>query len=148
MIGPGVAVDIKALLDELDSLRNRDVPTPKLFVSDRAQVVLPYHVLFDEYEEERLGDKSFGSTKSGIAPFYSDKYLKIGVQIADLSYEDSVRLRITRALELKNTILKNFYHKPKVSIEKTIESLIALGKQIQPYIIGFLTQIGARYRAR
>ena len=68
---------------------DRGVPAPKIMISDRAQIVMPYHILFDQYEEERLGGKSFGSTKSGIAPFYSDKYAKIGFQVAELFDERS-----------------------------------------------------------
>ena len=84
IIGNGVALDIPKVIGELKSITDRNVPAPKLMISDRAQMVMPYHILFDQYEEERLGGKSFGSTKSGIAPFYSDKYAKIGFQVSDL----------------------------------------------------------------
>ena len=83
VIGNGVALDIEKFLKEVEALAEKDV-RPKILVSDRAQIVMPYHVLFDRYEEERLGGKSFGSTKSGIAPFYSDKYAKIGFEICEL----------------------------------------------------------------
>jgi adenylosuccinate synthase len=82
VIGPGVALDIDKLLAEYDAVVGRGVPKPMLYISDRAQVMMPYHIDFDRYEEERLGKASFGSTKSGIAPFYGDKYLKIGIQVA------------------------------------------------------------------
>ena len=84
VIGNGVALNIPYLIKELESLTSRNVPMPKILVSDRAQILMPYHILLDAYEEERLGGKSFGSTKSGIAPFYSDKYAKVGYQVSEL----------------------------------------------------------------
>mgnify|MGYP002702676285 CR=1 FL=1 len=90
-IGNGVALNIPVLFDEIKSITDRNVPMPKLLVSDRAQIVMPYHILFDQYEEERLGGKSFGSTKSGIAPFYSDKYAKIGFQVSELFDEELLK---------------------------------------------------------
>ena len=84
VIAQGVAFNVHTFFEEIDNLISRDVPMPNILVSDRAQIVMPYHILFDKLEEERLGSKSFGSTKSGIAPFYSDKYLKTGVQVCDL----------------------------------------------------------------
>ena len=87
VIGNGVALNIPILFDEIQDIVSKGVPMPKILVSDRAQVVMPYHILFDQYEEERLGGKSFGSTKSGIAPFYSDKYAKIGIQVNELFSE-------------------------------------------------------------
>ncbi|MCF0242478.1 MAG: adenylosuccinate synthetase, partial [Treponema sp.] len=84
IIGNGVALDIPRLFKEYNEVVSKGVPSPKLLVSDRAQIVMPYHIKFDEYEEERLGKASFGSTKSGIAPFYSDKYSKIGFQVSEL----------------------------------------------------------------
>ena len=94
VLGPGVAVNISALLGELETLVQRGVPEPIVCISDRAQVVLPYHILLDEYEEERLAARKFGSTKKGIAPFYADKYYKVGVQVADLFDEDRLRARL------------------------------------------------------
>ncbi len=91
MLGPGVAVNIPEFLREREELMDRGVPQPQLRVSDRAQVVVPYHVLLDEYEEERLGDHKFGSTKAGIAPFYSDKYMKLGVQVLITDLQQKLR---------------------------------------------------------
>ncbi len=85
---------------------------PKILVSDRAQVVMPYHILFDQYEEERLGGKSFGSTKSGIAPFYSDKYAKIGIQVNELFDDDFLKEKLQSVCETKNVLLEHLYHKP------------------------------------
>lgn len=113
IIGNGVALNIPVLFNELQEIIKQGVPEPKILVSDRAQIVMPYHILFDEYEEERLGGKSFGSTKSGIAPFYSDKYAKIGFQVSELFMEEAeLKEKINRVLAQKNVILKHLYHKP------------------------------------
>ena len=101
IIGNGVALNIPVLMKEISSITDRNVPMPKILISDRAQIVMPYHILFDQYEEERLGGKSFGSTKSGIAPFYSDKYAKIGFQVSELFDEDTLKEKIERVIAQK-----------------------------------------------
>ena len=117
IIGNGVALDVKKLVDELKSITDQGVPAPNLIISERAQILMPYHVLQDGYEEERLGGKAFGSTKSGIAPFYSDKYAKIGIQVADLFDEERLKSRLDAAVEMKNIIFEHLYHKPPVDAE-------------------------------
>ena len=112
IIGNGVALNIPVLFEEIQSIVDRGVPKPKILVSDRAQMVMSYHVLFDQYEEERLGGKSFGSTKSGIAPFYSDKYAKIGFQVSELFDEETLKEKVERICETKNVTLEHLYHKP------------------------------------
>lgn len=112
IIGNGMALDIPKLFKEIKDIESKGVPSPQLMISDRAQVVMPYHILFDEYEEERLGKASFGSTKSGIAPFYSDKYAKIGIQVCELFDDDVLNERLDKILVLKNSILQNLYKKP------------------------------------
>jgi len=107
VIGNGVALNIPILMKEIKSITDRNVPMPKILVSDRAQMVMPYHILFDQYEEERLGGKSFGSTKSGIAPFYSDKYAKIGFQVSELFDEELLQEKVQRVSEMKNVILEH-----------------------------------------
>ena len=102
IIGNGVALDIPVLINELNSIVERGVPMPKLLISDRAQIVMPYHILFDKYEEERLAGKSFGSTKSGIAPFYSDKYAKIGFQVNELFDEERLLGKLKDVCEKKS----------------------------------------------
>ncbi len=134
ILGTGIALNIPAFLSELDDLIARGVPKPNLCISERAQVVLPYHLLMDEYEEERLGDRKYGSTKSGIAPFYSDKYLKVGVQVADLFDEGRLRDRVARALEVKNVLFEHLYHKPVMSLEQVVPDLMAYGEQIESYV--------------
>lgn len=134
ILGPGIALNISSFLGELDELIARGVPKPSLYISERAQVVLPYHLLMDEYEEERLGDRKYGSTKSGIAPFYSDKYLKIGVQVADLFDEGRLRDRVERALTVKNLLFEHLYQKPIMSLERIAPDLMAAGEKIKPYV--------------
>lgn len=135
IIGPGVALDIEKLLNEYDSVVERGVPKPKLYISDRAQVMLPYHVDFDRFEEERLGKAGFGSTKSGIAPFYGDKYLKIGIQVCQIYDDEILRQRLSSAVEQKNVTLSNLYHKPPIDLEALIAHVRELGERIRPMVI-------------
>jgi adenylosuccinate synthase len=107
---------------------------PKILVSDRAQMVMPYHILFDQYEEERLAGKSFGSTKSGIAPFYSDKYAKIGFQVSELFDEAALREKIERVIVQKNILLEHLYHKPLIDADETFNTLMEYKKMVEPYV--------------
>ena len=134
VIGPGVALDIEAFLRELDEVVSQGVPQPKILVSERAQVMMPYHVAFDCYEEERLGKNSFGSTKSGIAPFYGDKYQKIGLQLCQLYYPDVLREKLAHALDIKNALLTSLYHKPPIDLDEMVEKMTALAERIRPYV--------------
>ena len=134
IIGNGVALNIPILMEEIKSITDRDVPMPKILVSDRAQIVMPYHILFDQYEEERLGGKSFGSTKSGIAPFYSDKYAKIGFQVSELFDETLLKEKIERVVEQKNVILEHLYHKPAIDAKELFETLIGYRDLIAPFV--------------
>lgn len=134
VIGNGVALNIPVLFQEIKSLTDRGVPMPKLLVSDRAQMVMPYHILFDQYEEERLAGKSFGSTKSGIAPFYSDKYAKIGFQVSELFDEDLLKEKVAKIVEMKNVVLEHLYHKPLLSEGELIHSLHEYKEMIAPYV--------------
>lgn len=134
VIGNGVALDIPVLISEIQSIVDRDVPMPKIKVSNRAQIVMSYHKLFDQYEEERLGKNSFGSTKSGIAPFYSDKYAKIGFQVSELFDEELLREKVVRIAEQKNVLLEHLYHKPLIQPEDLYEELMGYKKMIEPYV--------------
>ncbi|SDA17349.1 Adenylosuccinate synthetase [Ruminococcus sp. YE71] len=134
IIGNGVALDIVKLFNEYNSVVEKGVPAPKLLISDRAQIVMPYHVLFDQYEEERLGKASFGSTKSGIAPFYSDKYAKIGFQVQELFDEDYLKEKIARVCTQKNVLLKYLYNKPEIDQEELFNTLVGYRKMIEPYV--------------
>ena len=134
VLGPGVAVNIQVFLKELAELAEGGVPAPKILVSDRAQVILPYHLLFDAYEEERLGSKGFGSTKAGIAPFYSDKYLKVGVQVCDLYDEARLAARVEQSLATKNVLLEHLYGRAALSPTDIVAGLLADGERIRPYV--------------
>ena len=130
-----MALNIPFLVKELESLVSQGVPMPHILVSDRAQILMPYHVLFDTYEEERLGGKSFGSTKSGIAPFYSDKYAKIGFQVSEL-FEDEAALKdkVQRVCETKNVLLEHLYHKPLLNPDEVLAELMEYKKMVEPYV--------------
>ena len=134
IIGNGVALDARKLVRELQSIIDQGVPAPHLIISERAQLLMPYHVLQDGYEEERLGGKAFGSTKSGIAPFYSDKYAKTGIQVCDLFDEPMLRERLHRAVELKNVLFEHLYHKPPVDEDELFAQLLEIRELIRPYV--------------
>ena len=134
VIGNGVALDIPVLFKEVKSIVDRGVPMPKILVSNRAQIVMSYHILFDQYEEERLGKNSFGSTKSGIAPFYSDKFSKIGFQVSELFDEELLNEKVHRICDLKNPILEYLYHKPVLTPEGLLEELHSYRDMIEPFV--------------
>ncbi|MBD5137590.1 MAG: adenylosuccinate synthase [Lachnospiraceae bacterium] len=133
IIGNGVALNIPYLIKEVDDIVSKGVPKPKILVSNRAQILMPYHILFDQYEEERLGKKSFGSTKSGIAPFYSDKYAKIGFQVSELFDDEVLKEKVERVCEQKNVMLEHMYHKPKIEPEELLATLREYKEMIEPY---------------
>ena len=134
IIGNGVALNIPYLVKEIQSLVDRGVPKPHILVSDRAQILMPYHVLFDTYEEERLAGKSFGSTKSGIAPFYSDKYAKIGFQVSELFDEALLKEKAERVCVQKNVLLEHLYHKPLLDPEEIYKELLSYRDMVEPYV--------------
>lgn len=133
IIGNGVALNIPYFMKEMQSLQERGI-NPKILISERAQILMPYHVLMDVYEEERLGAKQFGSTKSGIAPFYSDKYAKTGIQVADLFYPEHLKERLASILEVKNLILTHVYHKPELNFDEIYNELLSYKDMIAPYV--------------
>ena len=134
IIGNGVALNIPVLFKEIKSITDRDVPQPKILVSDRAQIVMSYHILFDQYEEERLCGKSFGSTKSGIAPFYSDKYAKIGFQVSEIFDDELIEEKAARVCEQKNVLLEHLYHKPLLKPEDIVKELKEYREMVAPYV--------------
>ena len=134
VIGNGVALNIPVFFKEYNEIVSRGVPAPKILISERAQMVMPYHILFDQYEEERLGGKSFGSTKSGIAPFYSDKYAKIGFQVSELFDEEHLKEKLASVCETKNVLLEHLYHKPLLDPEKLFEEMMEYKKMVEPYV--------------
>ena len=133
MIGNGVALDINKFLSELEDVRKAGL-NPKLLVSDRVQILMPYHILLDTYEEERLGKNAFGSTKSGIAPFFSDKYAKIGIQLNELFDEETLRAKLKNICTLKNLTLEHVYHKPLLDEEELYNTCMEYKEKIAPYV--------------
>jgi len=143
IIGNGAALDIRKLVAELESITSQGVPAPRLLISERAQLLMPYHVLQDGYEEERLGGRAFGSTKSGIAPFYSDKYAKTGIQVCDLFDEPLLKERLEAAVALKNVLFEHLYHKPALDVSALFCELLEYREMIAPYVgdaVGFVHQ--------
>ena len=134
IIGNGVALNIPVLIKEIDEIVKKGVPMPKLLISDRAQVVMPYHILFDQCEEERLAGKSFGSTKSGIAPFYSDKYAKIGIQVNELFDKKGLREKIHNICQIKNVLLEHLYHKPLLDEDELMGVCEEYANMVKPYV--------------
>lgn len=134
VIGNGVALNVPLVFKEIQDIVSKGVPTPKILISDRAQMVMSYHILFDQYEEERLGGKSFGSTKSGIAPFYSDKFAKIGFQVSELFDEKALKEKVAGICEKKNVMLEHLYHKPLLKPEEIFEELMSYKKMLEPYV--------------
>lgn len=133
IIGNGVALDIQKFCKELDDVKKAGL-NPKLLVSERAQILMPYHILFDEYEEERLGKNAFGSTKSGIAPFFSDKYAKIGIQVNELFDDDSLKAKLHNICTLKNLTLEYVYHKPLLDEQELFDTCVKYREMIAPYV--------------
>ncbi len=134
VIGNGVALDIPIFFKEYNEIVSRGVPAPKILISDRAQIVMPYHPLFDQYEEERLGGRSFGSTKSGIAPFYSDKYAKIGFQVNELFDNEKLREKVESVCQVKNVMLEHLYHKPLLNPDEIMDKLMEYKEMVAPYV--------------
>ncbi len=134
IVGNGVALDIRKFDAELQELLSRGVPAPKLVVSERAQVIMPYHPMMDAYEEARLAGKSFGSTKSGIAPFYSDKYAKIGFQVCELFDDAILRDRLQKVCDLKNPVIVHLYGQPPLNPGALYDEMVAQRELIRPYV--------------
>jgi len=134
IIANGVALNIPSLLKEIKHIREGGVPGPNLLISDRCQIVMPYHILLDQYEEERLSDRQFGSTKSGIAPFYSDKYAKIGFQVSELYDEAYLRDKLEQVLTVKNLLFKHLYNKSELSVDELFAQMIEWRNAIDPYV--------------
>ena len=134
VVGSGVALNVPVLMKEIEGLMEKGVPRPKLLISDRVQLVMPYHILFDQCEEERLGGKSFGSTKSGIAPFYSDKYAKIGIQACELFDEPYLKERLNDICFQKNTLLTDLYHKEPLDPEGLFKTCMEYREMLTGYL--------------
>lgn len=134
IIGNGVALSVDKVVNELKDIESKGVPAPKLMISDRCQIVMSYHVLFDSLEEARLAGKSFGSTKSGIAPFYSDKFAKIGIQVSELEDMDALREKVEGIVLKKNIELKYLYHTDELKVDDIMAELERYKKELAPYV--------------
>ena len=134
VIGQGVALTLDNLFSELENLEKNGVPKPDIRISDRAQVVMPYHILFDELEEKRLGKNSYGSTKSGIAPFYADKAMKIGVQVCELFDDETLKNRLEKVVEIKNATLVSLYGAEKLDAQKIFEKMVSYREKLEPMV--------------
>ena len=134
IIGNGVALNIPYLLKEINSIVEKGVPTPKVLVSDRVQILMTYHILQDTYEEDRLAGKAYGSTKSGIAPFYSDKYAKIGIQVSELFDDEILAEKVEKICTLKNVLFVNLYHQPELNPKELMDTLHEYRDMIAPYV--------------
>ncbi|WP_405104506.1 adenylosuccinate synthase [Paenibacillus sp. FSL K6-1217] len=145
VIGPGVALDVESLMREREELIARGVPEPCLRVSDRTQIILPIHRLFDELEEERLGSRSFGSTKRGIAPFYADKYAKLGIQVSDLYNEERLYSRLQQSLEIKNVLLVHMYGRQPIQPEELMPELVSQGEKLRPFVCNTTSMLHEAY---
>ena len=147
VIGNGVALDVSKFTAEVKSLTDGGVPAPKIIVDQRAQLLMPYHILLDTYEEERLAGAAFGSTHSGIAPFYSDKYAKIGIQVADLWDEKRLQEQLEHICVLKNVLMEHLYHRPLLEPKTLLKQLLDCRAALEPYVgdaVAFVHQAAAQ----
>lgn len=133
VIAQGVAFDLAKFFEEYDEICEAGVK-PKILISDRSQILLPHHIMLDTLEEERLGAESFGSTKSGIAPFYSDKYLKIGIQVCELFEPERLLKRLESICEYKSLILKAVYNQAPIDVNALYEYLISFAERLKPLV--------------
>ncbi|MCO6217015.1 adenylosuccinate synthase [Staphylococcus epidermidis] len=134
VIGNGVVVDPVALLKELDGLNERGISTDNLRISNRAQVILPYHLAQDEYEERRRGDNKIGTTKKGIGPAYVDKAQRIGIRMADLLEKETFERRLKENIEYKNAYFKGMFNETCPIFDEIFEEYYAAGQRLKDYV--------------
>ncbi len=136
ILGNGVALDLENLWTEIEQVRAQGVSlTPdNLRISDRASLLLPWHRALDGLEEARLKDKAYGSTKQGIAPFYSDKYQKKTLLAGELFDPEALRAHAAQLTEWKNLVLSGVYGAQKVTVEELMDWLTCYGEKLKPFI--------------
>lgn len=134
VIGNGVVVDPVALLKELDGLNERGISTDNLRISNRAQVILPYHLAQDEYEERRRGDNKIGTTKKGIGPAYVDKAQRIGIRMADLLEKETFERRLKENIEYKNAYFKGMFNETCPTFDEIFDEYYAAGQRLKDYV--------------
>ncbi|MCY7737690.1 adenylosuccinate synthase [Bacillus safensis] len=135
VIGNGMVVDPKALVTELAYLHERNVSTDNLRISNRAHVILPYHLKLDEVEEERKGANKIGTTKKGIGPAYMDKAARVGIRVADLLDREVFEEKLARNLEEKNRLLEKMYDTEGFKIEDILDEYYEYGQQVKKYVV-------------
>jgi len=134
IVGNGTVVNPPVLLEEIDNLQEHGVDTSHLFISDRAHLIMPYHILLDGLEEERRGGKAIGTTRRGIGPAFSDKIARMGIRAGDLLNKDAFRNRLSSILEFKNAVLCEVYRKSPLSVDEVFEQYCHYGDKLRPFI--------------
>ena len=134
VIGNGVVVDPAVLIKELDGLQAQGISLEKLFISERAHVVMPYHVLQDQYEETLRGDHKIGTTGRGIGPAYADKMARVGIRLADLLHEETLLSRLRQVLEAKNRLLTAVYNQPALSLHEIYLRYLDYGRRLADHV--------------
>jgi adenylosuccinate synthase len=134
IVGNGTVIDPKSFIAELDGLSARNIPIGHLYISDRAHVVMPYHVLQDRLDEALRGDSKIGTTGRGIGPAYADKMARIGVRVADLLDPELLHVRLTQILHIKNRLLTGYYGVEPLDLDRMHAEYVAYGQRLAPYI--------------
>lgn len=134
IIGRGVVLDLDTLLGEIDELHRRSVSTDNLFISDRAHLIMPYHILLDALEEESRGSGAIGTTRKGVGPAFTDKTSRLGIRVCDLFDKESFRQRLEYVLEYKNNILTRLYGAEPLSFNEVHEQYVKYGERLAPYV--------------
>ncbi|MBQ7519224.1 MAG: adenylosuccinate synthase [Clostridia bacterium] len=149
ILGPGIVIDLEHLNGEMERLRQGgiEVVPGHLLLSDRATICMPYHKLLDILEEDRLGDKKFGSTRRGISPVYADKYMKKTLRLGDLKHWDTLRGRLSDLLEWKNLFVEKGYGHEPIALDAMMDWLEKFGRPLIPYICDTTVYLDKAIRA-
>lgn len=139
VLGPGTAVHLPTLFKELDDLKAKGIPEPRLFISDRAQVLLDAHILLDKCKEEAGSGRIYGSTKSGIAPFYSAKYAKRGIRIGELLHSSQLQEEVEVALEHPNLFLRQVFNHEEIDVAEATKNLLQYKERLAPMVVNTST---------
>ncbi|WP_106769613.1 adenylosuccinate synthase [Paenibacillus faecalis] len=134
VIGNGMVVNPSALMEEISYIHDHGFTTDHLVISDRAHVIMPYHMLLDALEEDRKGPNKIGTTRKGIGPCYMDKAARNGIRIADLMDAQEFELKLRHIMREKNDIIKQVYGGQELDVEETLTQYLAYAEQIRPYV--------------
>lgn len=135
VIGNGVVINPEVLFSELKNLEEKGIDTSKLKISNRAHIIMPYHIKQDEYQEEAKGDQKIGTTKNGIGPAYMDKAFRIGIRVCDLLEKDTFEAKLRTNLEQKNEVFTKIYGKPTLKFEDIFDKYYEYGQKMKKYVI-------------